>query len=115
MMLGDKLDNVRRTIYPGSKTAFLIRSYAGHGEHPFYNIRNCLISLINQHNPNWEAFVFKTDTKPFPKLRQIVDDLDDNRIHFVEVCAIRYYWRRLLYKTQQPHYGQRRKNRSQIF
>ncbi len=45
-----------------------------------------LSALIGQQNPNWLAFVFKTDPSPFgERLQQILSRYDDDRLLYVAV------------------------------
>ena len=44
------------------------------------------IALIRQTDPNWEAFFFLTDEKPFEDgLKRILSGFNDSRLTFVDV------------------------------
>jgi hypothetical protein len=45
-----------------------------------------LVALVRQTDPNWEAFFFLTDEKPFEKrLAQILAGFNDTRLNFFDV------------------------------
>mmetsp|Transcript_21617 Transcript_21617/g.36213 ORF Transcript_21617/g.36213 Transcript_21617/m.36213 type:complete len:702 (+) Transcript_21617:56-2161(+) len=45
-----------------------------------------ITSLLRQSNPNWEAFFFITDEKPFEaELQEIVSSHGDARLHFLDI------------------------------
>eukprot|EP01034_Spumella_vulgaris_P023118 gene23118-29311_t len=81
-----------------SKVCFLVRSASMHDSERFapsefnsttpiaYGLRELAESLIAQRNPNWLAFVFKTDPSPFgDRLQEILSHYGDDRLLYVAV------------------------------
>jgi len=55
----------------------LVRTFKGHDDGAVFAFRDFLMTTLRQHNQDLIVYVFNTDTKPFPKLRAIVDECLD--------------------------------------
>ena len=70
--------------------SFVVRTYSRQllphpRNHDPYSLRHCLLSLIAQTNPNWEALIVRSDQTPMPGINQMLAELQDHRLRMVHV------------------------------
>lgn len=68
----------------------VVRTYFGHGTYGDSSLINLLHSLKKQTHTRWHALLLVMDNRPFPDLRHIVRDADDERVQvFAEWISAR--------------------------
>ncbi|DBB10253.1 TPA: hypothetical protein ACH3X3_001818 [Trebouxia sp. C0006] len=65
---------------PSAEICVVIRTYWGHGGGSQAGLHKLMSSLQRQQNRKWEAVLVVLDSRPFPDLAQILQQLDDDRV-----------------------------------